>query len=84
MTAGQGEGNFTASKRGGNLPLGRERGISPPAKGVDDDRWAGRGEFHRQQKGWKLTAGQGEGNFTASRGETGLCVPVGDETIFMR
>ena len=32
----------------------------------EDDCWAGRGEFDHQ-KGWRMTAGQGGVNLTASR-----------------
>ena len=34
---------------------------------VEDDSWLGRGEFDRQ-KWWRMTAGRGGVNLTASRG----------------
>ena len=45
MIAGQRGESFTAS-RGGGGSLGREGRVLPPA-GVEDDRWAERGEFYR-------------------------------------
>ena len=34
-------------------------GVRFAAAGVEDDRWAERGEFDPQQDGWKMTAGWG-------------------------
>ena len=42
-----------------------------PIKWVEDDRWVERGEFDRQQEGWKMTAEWGGVRMTAGwRGES--------------
>ena len=54
ISAGR-RGVSLTSWRGGGWPLGGERWVKPTG-GVDDDRWAERSEFDRQE-GWRMTAG---------------------------
>ena len=52
---------------------------------MEDDRWAERGKFDRQQDGWQMTAEWGGVSMTAGRkGEnlTAISVNIGFETSF--
>ena len=41
--------------------------LTTRGRGVEDDCWLGRGDFDRQQEGWKMTTGWGGVSWAASR-----------------